>query len=188
VPVEDEAVSAELEKSFRKQGITSHTGARVTAAQASADGVDVEIQLADGTAKKIRADYLLVATGRAPVTAGLNAEGVGLQIEKGYITVDPLFRTSVPGISAVGDRSPRRARTSAARARVVGRRIIAERIRQSRGRSTTTTHLAAPTAIREIGSVGRPRRKPGAASTCGSARFHSACWAAPRWRRKPTAS
>ena len=103
VPVEDEAVSAELEKSFRKQGITSHTGATVTGAKVNGDGVDVDVQLADGTTKKIRADYLLVATGRGPVTTGLNAEGVGLQIEKGYIKVDPLFRTNVPGISAVGD-------------------------------------------------------------------------------------
>jgi dihydrolipoamide dehydrogenase len=77
VPVEDEAVSAELEKSFRKQGITSLTGAKVTAAKASGDGVEVEIQTSDGGAKKIRADYLLVATGRGPVTTGLNAEGVG---------------------------------------------------------------------------------------------------------------
>src|SRR5204863_1672598 len=53
VPVEDEAISAELEKSFRKQGITSHTGAKVTGAKAGADGVDVAIQLADGTAKNI---------------------------------------------------------------------------------------------------------------------------------------
>jgi dihydrolipoamide dehydrogenase len=103
VPVEDEAVSAELEKSFRKQGITSHTGARVTAARVSGDGVDIEAQLADGTAKKLRADYLLVATGRAPVTEGLNAEGVGLQIEKGYVRVDAQYKTNIPGISAIGD-------------------------------------------------------------------------------------
>jgi dihydrolipoamide dehydrogenase len=103
VPVEDEAVSAELEKSFRKQGITSHTGARVTTARVSGDGVDIEVQLADGTAKKLRADYLLVATGRGPVTDGLNADGVGLQIEKGYIRVDAQYRTNIPGISAIGD-------------------------------------------------------------------------------------
>jgi len=103
VPVEDEAVSAELEKSFRKQGITSHTGARVTAARVSGDGVDIEVQLADGTAKKLRADYLLVATGRGPVTEGLNADGVGLQMEKGYVRVDAEYRTNIPGISAIGD-------------------------------------------------------------------------------------
>src|SRR6185503_13619032 len=103
VPVEDDAVSAELEKSFRKQGITSLTGARVTAAKAGGDGVDVEIQTGDGGTRKIRADYLLVATGRGPVTTGLNAEGVGLEMVKGYIKVDAEFRTNVPGISAVGD-------------------------------------------------------------------------------------
>src|SRR5262249_26255708 len=47
VPVEDEAISAELEKSFRKQGITSHTSAKVTRAKAGGDGVDVEMQLGD---------------------------------------------------------------------------------------------------------------------------------------------
>src|SRR5471032_1507980 len=51
VPVEDEAVSAELEKSFRKQGIAIHTGARVTSAKASANSVDVHVQLADGTSQ-----------------------------------------------------------------------------------------------------------------------------------------
>src|SRR5882757_801810 len=103
VPVEDEAVSAELEKSFRKQGITSFTGAKVTSAKASGDGVDVDIQLSDGTTKTIRADYLLVATGRGPVTTGLDAEAVGLQMEKGYIRVDAHYKTNVPGISAIGD-------------------------------------------------------------------------------------
>jgi dihydrolipoamide dehydrogenase len=103
VPVEDQAVSAELEKNFRKQGITGHTGARVTAARASATGVDIDVQLADGQAKVLHADYLLVATGRGPVTTGLNAEGIGLQMEKGYIKVDPLYRTNVPGVSAIGD-------------------------------------------------------------------------------------
>ena len=103
VPVEDEAVSAELEKDFRKQGITSHTGAKVTGAKAGADGVDVEVQKGDGSTETLRVEYLLVATGRGPVTTGLNAEGVGLQLEKGYVRVDAQYRTNVPGISAIGD-------------------------------------------------------------------------------------
>src|SRR5205823_315489 len=88
VPVEDEAVSAELEKSFRKQGITVHTGARVTATKSAADGVSVEYQTADGKAQTTRADYLLVATGRGPVTSGLEIEQLGIEMEKGYIKVD----------------------------------------------------------------------------------------------------
>src|SRR5262249_13429610 len=103
VPVEDEAVSVELEKCFRKQGITCHTGAKVTGARASNDGVEIDAQLKDGQATTLRADYLLVATGRGPVTTGLNAEGLGLQMEKGYIKVDAQYRTSVAGISAIGD-------------------------------------------------------------------------------------
>jgi dihydrolipoamide dehydrogenase len=75
----------------------------VTAAKATGDGVDIDVQLADGNAKKLHADYLLVATGRGPVTTDLNAEGVGLQMEKGYIKVDAQYKTNIPGISAIGD-------------------------------------------------------------------------------------
>jgi dihydrolipoamide dehydrogenase len=103
VPVEDEQVSAELQKSFRKQGITSHTGARVTSAAATADGVSLQAQLADGQSIAMTVDYLLVATGRGPVTAGLDAERLGLHLDRGYIHVDNQYRTSVPGISAIGD-------------------------------------------------------------------------------------
>jgi dihydrolipoamide dehydrogenase len=103
VPVEDAAVSAELLKSFKRQGITCHTGARVTSARVNGEGVDVEAQLADGSTERLRADYLLVATGRGPVTTGLNAEGLGIEMIKGYIKVDAQYRTNVPGISAIGD-------------------------------------------------------------------------------------
>ena len=157
VPLEDEAVSAELEKSFRKQGITSHTGAKVTAATVNGDGVDVDIQLGDGTAKKIRADYLLVATGRAPVTTGLNAEGVGLQMEKGYIKVDAQYRTNVPGISSIGDvitldgpGHPQLAHVSSAEGI-----ITAERIAGQVTRSLNYGHVPGCTYCDpEIGSVG----------------------------------
>ena len=49
------------------------------------------------------ADYLLVATGRGPVTQGLGVEGLGFNLDRGYVAVDNLFRTGVPGFSAVGD-------------------------------------------------------------------------------------
>jgi dihydrolipoamide dehydrogenase len=157
VPVEDEAVSAELEKSFRKQGITSHTGAKVTGAKSTGDDVDVEVQLADGSAKKIRADYLLVATGRGPVTTGLNAEGVGLQMEKGYIKVDARYKTSVPGISAIGDvitlgtpGHPQLAHVSSAEGI-----LTAERIAGQEGRPLNYDHVPGCTYCEpEIGSVG----------------------------------
>jgi dihydrolipoamide dehydrogenase len=103
VPSEDEAVSAELEKSFKKQGINVLTATRVTKASAMAEGVAIEAQGADGGAQTIAADLLLVATGRGPVTTGLGAEDLGIAMENGYIKVDDLYRTSVPNVSAIGD-------------------------------------------------------------------------------------
>ena len=103
VPVEDEAVSAELEKAFKKQGITVMTGTKVTKATASSSGVAIEADTPDGKKSTINADVLLVATGRGPVTTGLGVEEAGITLERGYIKVDELYRTSVPGISAIGD-------------------------------------------------------------------------------------
>jgi dihydrolipoamide dehydrogenase len=103
VPVEDEAVSAELEKSFKKQGIKSLTGTTVTKATVTGSGVDIEAQTPDGKTQKLSADLLLVATGRGPVTTGLGAEELGLEMDRGYIKVDELYRTNVPNISAIGD-------------------------------------------------------------------------------------
>ena len=104
MPVEDEAVSAELEKSFKKQGITVLTGTKVTKATSSASGVSIEAETPDGNRRRrSSADMLLVATGRGPVTTGLGAEEAGIAMERGYIKVDDLYRTSVPGISAIGD-------------------------------------------------------------------------------------
>jgi len=103
VPVEDEAVSTELERSFKKQGIKVMTGTKVTSAKPGANGVDLEAQGGDGKTQKISAEFLLVATGRGPVTSGLGAEDLKLQLDRGYIRVDQQFRTNVPGISAIGD-------------------------------------------------------------------------------------
>jgi dihydrolipoamide dehydrogenase len=162
VPVEDEAVSAELEKAFRKQGITAHTGAKVTSAKVSGDGVDIQAQLADGKTQKLRADYLLVATGRGPVTTGPEAERAGLQMEKGYIRVDALYRTTVPGISAIGDvitlgtaGHPQLAHVSSAEGIVA-----AERIAGRETRPINYDHVPGCTYCDpEIGSVGLTERE-----------------------------
>ncbi len=103
VPVEDEAISAELERSFKKQGIKVLTGTRVTSAKAGSNSVTIEAQTPDGTSILLDAQYLLVATGRGPVTSELGAKEAGLRLERGYIHVGSDFRTNVPGISAIGD-------------------------------------------------------------------------------------
>jgi dihydrolipoamide dehydrogenase len=103
VPIEDEAVSTELERSFKKQGIKVLTGTKVTSAKSGANGVSLEAQTPDGKTVKLEAEYLLVATGRGPVTSGLGAEEAGLQMDRGYIRVDSEYRTNVAGVSAIGD-------------------------------------------------------------------------------------
>ncbi len=103
VPAEDEAVSNELERTFKKRGIKAYTGTKVTSAKASAKGVDISMQKADGKTEALNVEMLLVATGRGPVTDGLGVETIGLKMDRGYIVVDPLFQTNVPGVSAIGD-------------------------------------------------------------------------------------
>ena len=103
VPGEDDAVSAELERAFKKRGIKVMTGAKVTAAKAGPKGVDIDLQAQGGKAQKLNVELLLVATGRGPVTEGLGAEQLGIKMDRGYIVVDQMFQTSVKGISAIGD-------------------------------------------------------------------------------------
>ena len=103
VPGEDEAVSAELERSFKKRGIKVMTGSKVTSAKSGSKGVDIEVLGADQKTQKLSFDLLLVATGRGPVTEGLDADKLGIKMDRGYVVVDQMFKTSVPGISAIGD-------------------------------------------------------------------------------------
>lgn len=103
VPIEDEAVSAELERSFKKQGMKVLTGTKVTSARTGSSGVTLEAQTPDRKSTTLEAEVLLVATGRGPVTNGLGAAEAGLRMERGYVHVNREFRTNVPGISAIGD-------------------------------------------------------------------------------------
>src|SRR5262245_1344622 len=157
VPVEDEAVSAELEKSFRKQGIKCLAGTKATTAAAGDNGDEPEAQGADGKTTKLSAEVLLVATGRGPVTAGLGAETVGLALDRGYIKVDPLYRTSVPHVSAIGDVITLGSGTHPQLAHVSSMEgiIVAERLAGKDVRPVNYDHVPSCTYCDpEIGSVG----------------------------------
>ena len=157
VPVEDEAVSAELEKTFRRQGIRSLTNTRVTRAAATASGVDIEAEGPDGKSHKLKADILLVATGRGPVTSGLGVESLGIALDKGYVKVDSLCRTSVPNISAIGDviaiegrAHPQLAHVSSAEGILVAERLAGKDVRPLNYDHVPGCTYCDP----EIGSVG----------------------------------
>jgi dihydrolipoamide dehydrogenase len=157
VPVEDEAVSAELQKSFRKQGIAAHTSARVTSARVNGDAVELQAELSGGKTESFSADYLLMATGRGPVTEGLGAADVGLALDRGYVVVDDLYRTNVPGISAIGDvitvngaPHPQLAHVSSAEGILVAERLAGEDVRPINYDHVPGCTYCDP----EIGSVG----------------------------------
>jgi dihydrolipoamide dehydrogenase len=103
VPNEDEAVSVELSKAFRKRGIAVKTSTKVISAKVKSGSVTIEMQDEAGKKESLTIEKLLVATGRGPVTDGLGAPEAGLKLDRGYVVVDNLFRTNVPGISAIGD-------------------------------------------------------------------------------------
>jgi dihydrolipoamide dehydrogenase len=102
VALEDESSSKQLERAFRKRGISFELGSRFKSLQK--DKKSVTVTLEDG--KSFSAEVLLVAVGRGPVSAGLGYEEAGIKLDRGYILVDEKCRTNVPGIWAVGDLIP----------------------------------------------------------------------------------
>ena len=102
-PLEDEDVSREIGKAFRRRSIRSAAGASVKEITDTGEGVDVSFE-AEGKADRVTAEICLIATGRGPVTDGLGLEEAGVTLhEKGFVNVDDLLRTSVEHVWAVGD-------------------------------------------------------------------------------------
>ncbi len=103
VPVEDEEVSKELARYFKKTGIRVETGAKVENVQRTDSGVRFTATLADGRAETVEADALLVAIGRKPNTENIGLEGTRVELDRGFVKVDPFQRTGEPGVYAIGD-------------------------------------------------------------------------------------
>ncbi len=103
VPLEDEEISAELEKSFRHQGIALETQAKVEKATKTATGISVSYTRPDGKPQSIEAETLLVAVGRSPNTQNVGLEGTRAKLERGFLKVDPYMQTDEPGVYAIGD-------------------------------------------------------------------------------------
>jgi dihydrolipoamide dehydrogenase len=103
VPLEDEEISSELEKAFKKSGIKTLTGHKVESVEATKAGVKVTVS-AEGATKVLEADQALVAIGFRPNSKGLGLEESGVKInERGFVEIDEKMQTNVPGIWAIGD-------------------------------------------------------------------------------------
>jgi dihydrolipoamide dehydrogenase len=103
VPLEDEEVSKELERAFKKQGIRVGTGAKVEDVRKGSAGVQVAFTLFGGKKEEIEAEKLLVAVGRKPVTENIGLENTRVETERGFIKVNQYMQTAEPGVYAIGD-------------------------------------------------------------------------------------
>lgn len=106
VPVEDEDVSKELEKQYKKQGIEIMTNASVEAVETSGAGVKAMVKKADGSTVVLEADVVLSAVGVVSNIENLGLEQNNIAVDKGKITTDKYQQTSLPSVYAIGDCTP----------------------------------------------------------------------------------
>ncbi len=106
LPIEDEEVSEALGRALKKKGISVHTGAKIEAvkvAKSGATGVTTAFTAADGTRQEIGSERLLLAVGVRANLEGFGLEGMGVELDRGFVRVDDGYLTTSPGIWAIGD-------------------------------------------------------------------------------------
>jgi dihydrolipoamide dehydrogenase len=103
LPIEDEEVSKEVTRAFRKRKIRSLTSTKLASAEAIDGGLRLTLEREGKEPETLETELLLVAVGRAPVTAELGLEALGVELDRGYVRVNETMRTAVPSIYAIGD-------------------------------------------------------------------------------------
>jgi dihydrolipoyl dehydrogenase len=103
VPVEDEEISKELARVFRKRGIETSTGAKVERVEKTATGVKVSYTDANGKPQVKVAEKVLVAVGRGPLTRDIGLEKTKVELDRGFVKVNEVQETAEPGLYAIGD-------------------------------------------------------------------------------------
>jgi dihydrolipoamide dehydrogenase len=103
LPVEDDEISAFARKSFEKQGIKIHTGAKIEKVEKNASSVKALLTLKDGKQENLKFDRVILAVGIVGNVENLGLEEQGVRVEKSHIVIDEWCQTGVPGIYAIGD-------------------------------------------------------------------------------------
>jgi len=103
VPVEDEDISKELERNFRKQKIRVETGARAENIRKTGHSVQLTLTTKEGKQEELEVEKLLVAVGRKPNTDKIGLENTKVELDRGFIKVDKNQQTAEPGVYAIGD-------------------------------------------------------------------------------------
>jgi dihydrolipoamide dehydrogenase len=102
VPVEDEEISKELMRVYRKRGINGFVNAKVEKVERTKDGVAVTFT-ADGKQQNLEANKVLLAVGRAPATEGIGLDKTKIEVDRGFVKTNKFMQTAEPGIYAIGD-------------------------------------------------------------------------------------
>ncbi len=102
-PLEDEEISKELARQFKKRGIDLNTGAKVEKVEKTETGVKVSYTDQNGKPQVKEAEKVLIAVGRSPRTAGIDLEKTKVEVERGFVKTDEAMETAEPGIYAAGD-------------------------------------------------------------------------------------
>jgi dihydrolipoamide dehydrogenase len=153
VPNEDEDVSKELARTFKKRGIDINVGAKVEKIEKTKTGAKVTFTASDGQQVIKEAEKVLVAVGRAPRTENLGLEKTQIKPERGFIKVDEWMQTDEPGVYAIGDivaGLPQLAHTGAMAGMVVAAKIAGKYARPVRRERIPACTYTEP----QIGSVG----------------------------------
>jgi dihydrolipoamide dehydrogenase len=104
LPTVDTTIAKEAQKLFARQGLTIHTGIKITDVKSGKNDVTVTYADAEGKTQSPKFDHLIVSIGRVPFTGGLDGEAVGLKTdERGFVVVDDDCRTNLPNVWAIGD-------------------------------------------------------------------------------------
>ncbi len=106
LPLEDEEISKEFERSFRKRGVKSQVDTKLEKLEKTDKGVRVTGKTSKGDAVSLEAEMLLVAVGRMPYTSGLGLEGTKIKVERGAVQVNEFMQTAEPAVYAIGDVVP----------------------------------------------------------------------------------
>jgi dihydrolipoamide dehydrogenase len=103
VPLEDEEISAELQKQFKKRGIRIETAAKVDSVKKDSKGVSVTFKDQNGKSETLNAEKVLIAVGRRPLTENLNLEKTAVKTERGFVHTNAFMETAEPKLYAIGD-------------------------------------------------------------------------------------
>ncbi|HVR43448.1 MAG TPA: dihydrolipoyl dehydrogenase [Thermoanaerobaculia bacterium] len=106
LPIEDDEVSKEFTRLFKKRGVEVMTGVKVESCTPTANGVKSVVALENGKKKEIETELVLSAVGRRPVTENIGLEKTKVKLDRGFVLVDPFMKTDEPGVWAIGDIVP----------------------------------------------------------------------------------